>query len=136
MRILGIDYGSKRVGLALGDTASRLASPCGVITWDDRLTLISKIHDVCARDLVEAVVVGVPQPLHDQSADSEQTKEVRSFIVELKALGLPIYEESEVLTSQLAARQVRDAGEKGKRDDLAAAAILQTWLDRRGSDSS
>lgn len=132
MRILGIDYGAKRVGLALGDTESRLASPWGVIEWDDKLTLIAKLHDICVRDLVEAVVVGVPRPLGDQASASAQTREVENFIRDLKALSLPIHEEGEALSSQLAARQVREAGEKGKRDDLAAAAILQTWLDRQG----
>jgi len=142
MRILGIDYGSKRVGLALGDTDSRIASPWGVITWDDKLTLIARIHDVIRRDLVEAIVIGIPRPLKDASLKNEQVQEIKTFIEELNGLGVPIHEVSEAMSSKLAARQMeeshpvergrqRGAGALEKRDDLAAANILQTWLDRR-----
>ena len=145
MRILGIDHGSKRVGLALGDTESRIASPWGVITWDDKLTLLARIHDVIRRDLVEAIVIGIPRPLKDASLKNEQVTEIRAFIEELKGLGIPVHEVSEAMSSKLAARQMEDAhpvergrqrgaGALEKRDDLAAANILQTWLDKKMPD--
>lgn len=130
MRILGIDYGSKRVGLALGDTESKIATPWAVLPNEGALALLGKIHDVIERDLVSEIVVGIPRPLKDSALENNQVREVRKFLAGLKGLNLPVHEEDEVLSSKLAARQVADAGEKGKRDDLAAAAILQTWLDR------
>lgn len=131
MRVLGIDFGAARVGLSLGDTESRIASPWGVIAEADRLALLARIHDVVKRDLVEAIVVGMPRPLKDSSQQNAQVLEVQSFVQDVQRLGLPVYTEDEAMTSRLAARQMQDRGEKGKRDDLAAAAILQTWLDRK-----
>jgi putative Holliday junction resolvase len=142
MRILGIDYGDARVGLALGDTDSRIASPWGVITESDQLTVLSKIHDIIQRDFVDEIVVGIPRPLKDSKHENAQVKHVRNFIEALKKLGKVVHEENESLSSKLAARQLesskpvergrkRGAGALEKRDDLAAAAILQTWLDRK-----
>ncbi len=130
MRILGIDYGEKRVGLALGDTDSRIATPWAVLPNEGTLPLLAKIHEIVTRDLVEEIVIGVPRPLKDQASENQQVRAVREFAEQLKGLGLPIHEENEVLTSRLAAQQAAQAGERDKRDDLAAANILQTWLDR------
>ncbi len=131
MRILGIDYGSKRVGLALGDTDSKVASPWGVVPNEGALALVARLKDIVDRDQVTTVVVGIPRPLHDTSAENEQVRAVRTFIESLKGLGVEVVEADETLTSRLAAKQALEAGEREKRDDLAAAAILQTWLDSR-----
>lgn len=130
MRVLGIDYGAKRVGVALGDTESRIASPWAVISDVDRLELLRKIHEFATNEHAEAIVVGVPKPMRDREQENDQVKEIRGFIADLAAQGIPVHEEDETLSSGLAARQVQAAGEKGKRDDLAAANILQSWLDR------
>lgn len=130
MRILGIDYGEKRVGIALGDTESGIATPWGVVPNEGALALLARIHDIVNRDLVEAIVIGIPRPLRDASMENEQVRAVRSFMSGLEGLGIPVHEEDEALTSRLAARQAEEMGEREKRDDLAAAAILQTWLDR------
>ncbi len=142
MRVLGIDFGTVRVGLALGDTESRIASPWGVITESDRLALLARIHDVMQRDFVEAVVIGIPRPLKDSSKVNAQVKMTKIFVEDIKRFGLPVFEEDEAMSSKLAAQQVehaqpkergrkRGAGALEKRDDLAAANILQTWLDRK-----
>jgi len=131
MRILGIDYGSKRVGLALGDTESKIATPWSVLPNEGALPLLARIHEIVERDLVEQIVVGIPRPLKDPVVENEQVREVRKFMVGLKGLNLPVHEEDETLTSELARKQAAETGDTTKRDDLAAAAILQTWLDRR-----
>lgn len=131
MRVLGIDYGAKRVGIALGDTESNIASPWGVVSEPDRLALIARIHDIVARDLVEEIVVGIPRPLKNAKLANKQVKETRRFIADLERLGLPVHEVSEAMSSKLAATQALEMGERDKRDDLAAANILQTWLDRK-----
>jgi putative Holliday junction resolvase len=133
MRVLGIDYGSKRVGLALGDTETRLASPWGLIPNDGFDRLSDRISEVIDRDEVEMIVIGVPHPLRDPSFENEQVREVREFIEVLKHTGIQIQTADETLTSKIAARQSKQAGSSGKRDDLAAAAILQGWLDRQGA---
>ncbi len=142
MRILGIDYGDARVGLALGDTESRIASPWGTIVESDQLALLAKIHEVIARDLVDEIVVGVPHPLKDSAHQNAQVKHVKVFIEALEKLGKKVHQVNEALSSKMAARQMeqahpiargrkRGAGALEKRDDLAAANILQTWLDRK-----
>ena len=133
MRVLGIDYGEKRVGLALGDTTSNVASPWGTLANEGALALLAKIHEIIVRDLVETIVVGIPRPLRDSSLENDQVREVRKFIEGLNGLGVAVHEEDETMSSQLAARQAAEMGEKEKRDDLAASNILQTWLDRRGN---
>ncbi len=132
MRLFGIDFGDARVGVALGDTESRIASPWAVISEPDRLALLARLHDMAQRDLVEGFVVGIPRPLKDSSQQNKQVLHVKKFVEDLKRLSLPVYEEDEAMSSQLAARQSREQGEKGKRDDLAAAVILQSWFDRKG----
>jgi putative Holliday junction resolvase len=135
MRILGIDYGSARVGIALGDTVTRLASPWTVFLNKDRADLLRQIQDLVTKESINAIVVGIPRPLQDRDMKNDQVRDIESFIAELKAHGLTIYEEDEAMSSGLAARQVQAAGEKGKRDDLAAANILQSWLDRHALSS-
>jgi putative Holliday junction resolvase len=130
MRVLGIDYGSARIGVALGDTETRLASPWRVIEARSEEETLSQLRDLIAQEKIEKIVVGVPRPFADREIENEQVRDIRAFIAALQVLGVAIEEEDEALSSRLAARQVQSAGEKGKRDDLAAANILQTWLDR------
>lgn len=132
MRLIGLDYGSARIGVALGDTETRVASPWNVIINDSIEDTVQRLQDLMKREKAEAVIVGIPRPLSDQSRETEQAKEIRVFIEDLKKAGFTVFEENETLTSKIAADQVKEMGQKGKRDDLAAAAILQGYLDRAG----
>lgn len=136
MRILGIDYGAKRVGLALGDTESKIATPWSVVPNEGALALLAKLQAVITEEQVKGVVIGIPRPLRSPNMENDQVREVRKFIEGLSGLGVDVHEEDETMSSGLAARQMQEMGEKGKRDDLAAAVILQTWLDRRNAVSS
>lgn len=131
MRVLGLDYGSKRVGVALGDTETRLASPWRVLTVDDRLDLLRRIHELVEIEKIQKIIVGVPRSLRNRSETNQQAQDIHGFIDDLIAQGLDVEEEDETMTSGLAAAQMRERGEKGKRDDLAAANILQSWLDKK-----
>ncbi len=131
MRVLGIDYGEKNIGLALGDTDSKVASPWGMILNESTLSVLSKIHDLVVRDMIGAIVVGIPKPWRDSGLENKQVRKIRDFILGLRGLGLQIFEEDETMSSQLASRQAAELGQKEKRDDLEAAVILQTWLDRK-----
>lgn len=135
MRVLGIDYGRERVGVALGDTETRLASPWTVVHAKTNPEVVAALCEIVLRERVTRIVVGVPRPLDGSPYANAQLEEVRAFIEALRALDVGIEEEDERLTSRLAAAQVRERGEKGKRDDLAAAAILQSWLDRQARTS-
>jgi putative Holliday junction resolvase len=131
MRVIGIDYGSVRVGIALGDTESRIASPWTVLQNENEERLVFDIKDLMEREGADIIVVGLPHPLGDQTRVTKQTQEVLDFIERLKLTGLRVETQDESLTSRIAERQMIERGEKGKRDDLAAAAILQGWLEKK-----
>lgn len=130
MRVLGIDYGAKRVGLALGDTETKIATPWTIIPNEGTVALLARIHEVVLREEIRTIVVGVPRPLARPQSASPQTREVLTFVEAVRRLGTPVTIEDEALSSRLAARQTQEMQKKGKRDDLAAAVILQTWLER------
>lgn len=129
MRILGLDYGSARIGVALGDDVTKVATPWSVIVNEDPEDVLLRLHELMARESVERVVVGIPRPLADQTRETEQAKEIRVFIQKLRMDGFDVVEQNETLSSKVAADQVKEMGGRGKRDDLAAAAILQSYLD-------
>ena len=80
MRILGIDYGAKRVGLALGDTESKIASPLMVVPNDGVALLFGRLRDIFAQEQIKHVVVGVPLSLRQPGAENDQLRDVRNFI--------------------------------------------------------
>jgi putative Holliday junction resolvase len=131
MRVLGIDYGSARVGLALGDTDARIASAWEVLENDGTDVLLEKIKDILKRETAEKVVVGIPRPLSDASAMNDQVRDILAFVERLRATGVDIETFDESLTSRIASQQARESGRRGSQDDLAAAAMLQGWLDKQ-----
>ncbi len=141
MRVLGIDYGARRIGLALSDSTATLASPWRLIERppSDKETLarlLREIAQLTSEDAgLAAVVVGWPRRL-DGSATS-LTAEVESLARELgQRVQVPVILQDERLTSheaeaRLAVRE-RDWRRRKKKIDAAAAAIvLQDYLDHR-----
>lgn len=131
MRILGLDYGHVRIGVALGDTETKIASPLMVVDHESVEDALDRLVSLAKTEGVTRFVIGVPAPLFDQSRETDQAREIRDFAGRLRAQGVEVVEENETWTTKLAERQTRELGQKGKRDDLAAAAILQTYLDKR-----
>ncbi|MCR4256233.1 MAG: Holliday junction resolvase RuvX [Candidatus Uhrbacteria bacterium] len=129
MRLLGLDYGSARIGVAMGDDVTKVATPWQVMANTDLEDVFLQLHELLAREGVERIVVGIPRPLADQTRETGQAKEIRRFIDRLRMDGFDVVEQNETLTSKIAADQMKEMGQKGKRDDLAAAAILQAYLD-------
>ncbi|TSC53207.1 MAG: putative holliday junction resolvase [Parcubacteria group bacterium LiPW_72] len=125
MPILAIDYGEKRVGLAISDPEDRIALKYKTILLEDAKQLLEELKKVCQEEEVKRVVIGLPISLSGQ--DSKQTKAVREFAeyVRIK-LNLDVQLEDERLTSVEAERtQAKDI------DEESARLILQTYLDRR-----
>jgi putative Holliday junction resolvase len=114
-RWLGIDYGARRIGVAIADEGLRVARPLAVVSSLDELKQI--IIKQSATDLV----LGLPRSL--DGGDTTQTAEVRSFGQQLRALGLPVSLQDEAGTSP--AQQSKSKAV----DDAAAAIILQDFLD-------
>jgi len=135
MRLLGIDYGSARIGVAFGDTETRLASAWGTVEnrGDEKAAL--SLVELAKQEGAEAFVIGIPRPLADPSRETEQAKKIRNFESRISNLGCQIFEADETLSTALASRQAKEMGVREKRDDLAAAAILQGYLDQRAASS-
>ena len=121
---LGIDYGAKRIGLALGAGDIRIARP--LVTLENSGNLLAQIHQLCLQHQVESVVVGMPRNLDGQ--DTAQTREVQRFVDQLATVGLEVILQDEAVTSSLAAERVGRDGGKGDVDQEAAAIILQDFL--------
>ena len=129
MRYLGVDYGTKRVGIAVSDEGGTLAFPYAIL--DNNKALLGKIEDICSRESIETIVVG--ESVDYKGNPNIVMKEIEQFIIELRSrVTVPIITEREFLTTQQA-RFFQQ--EKERVDDSAAAIILQSYLDRKNNTS-
>jgi putative Holliday junction resolvase len=130
-RVLGIDHGDVRIGVALSDPTAFLASSLCVI--DSTKAGMDQILALIAEHQVEKIVVGLPRNM-DGSYGSA-TEKVRTFIEKLKArTTVPVFEWDERLSTVSAHHALREAGLNGKQrkgvvDKVAAQIILQNYLD-------
>lgn len=133
MKFLGIDYGEKKVGLAIGDSDIRIASPYKILNNDK--DLMGNLKDVCLKEEIAKIVIGLPLTL--KSSTSKQTQSVLNFITKLKkATYLEIAEQDERLSSSYAKSLLKEMKVKHLDDDVAAMIILQSYLDEVRSQKS
>lgn len=136
MRLLGIDYGGKRIGLALSDETFSLAFPFKVVI--NGKTIIEELKKICDENSISGVVIG--ESRDDKGKENEIMVAVREFADVLKKeTGLPTFFEQEYLTSVEAHRIsfFEQGRQKGKDIDAAAATlILQRYLDKRNAGNS
>ena len=126
-KILGIDYGSKRIGLALGDEESRLDLPFDVV--DNQRGMIGELRRIIEGEKIYRLVVGLP--LNLAGGETQKTAEVRQFIELLEQnFNLAVITEDERLTSKAADSLFRSYRQKYDRDAIAAMVILQGYLDK------
>ena len=132
-RALGIDFGEKRVGLALSDRLNLIASPYKTLQYISENDLISEIKKIVIDKEIGVFVIGLP--LNMKGEDSDQTKKVRRFKNLLSILELPIVYEDERFSSiiaknSLVLQNVKTGHNKSEIDRTAAAIILQQYLDK------
>jgi len=131
-RILGIDPGGRRVGLALTDPLRIIASPYDTLLIKDNDDAVEQISGVIHKEHVTEVVVGIP--LRPGLEKSEQAKRVEAFIEVLKAkISQPVYTIDESYSSVEAEESLHRMGkkvgdDKGAVDRIAAAIILKQYL--------
>jgi len=124
MRYLGIDYGTKRVGVAISDEAGEFAFPKGILELKGAVEAIAQIS---TDEQVEAIIIG--ESLASNGEENALTSLVNAFRAKLAlATGLPIFFEREGFSTVEAHRYQTAAG---NRDDSAAAIILQRFLDKQ-----
>jgi putative Holliday junction resolvase len=133
VRYLAIDYGTKRIGLAICDPSETIASPLAVL--EGQADPIGKIKAVVERENVVAIVVGLPLNMDDSVGP--QAKTVFQFGEQLKkALNIPVYFQDERLSSFGAEEKLAPADFTRKKkskhlDAVAAAEILEAFLEHR-----
>ena len=132
VKYLGIDYGTKRIGLALSDEEGKVAFPAGVIASGS--AALAKVSTIATEKKVAAIVMGESRDFRDKP--NPLMEDIRKFKKELAELtGLPVEYEQEFMTSVQAARQGKDKRGEGTEarslDASAAALILQSYLDRK-----
>jgi putative holliday junction resolvase len=133
-RVLGIDYGSHRIGLSLSDPLGVIARPIDALKNDS--SLFDNLQQLSTREQVKLIVVGMPFNLKGQRA--LKAGEVQKFIEILKIkVGLEVVAWDERFTTSIAQRTMLSMGTKkkerqrkdGRIDSMAAAIILQGFLD-------
>ena len=132
-RILGIDYGERRIGLALSDPTGIIARPLLTLDQKEDSDWNSTLLAICREQEVGSIVVGYP--LNMKGEKSPQTDKVDQFILLLKKITpLPVHTYDERLTSVAAKRElvrqgIKTGHDKGAVDQTAAALLLQDYLD-------
>jgi len=151
VRILGLDVGERRIGVAAADSETRLALPVGIVERAEPAADAATIARLVEEQKAEALVLGLPISLNGSLG--RQAQSVRAFGDELAArLGLPVEYCDERLSTVEAQRRLRPPASRGRRnksrstkggrtplgrlDAVAAAIILQSYLDRRAGGPS
>ena len=144
MRYLGIDYGSKRVGLAISDEEGKMAFPYKILT--NNLELDDSIHNICGQEEISAIVLG--ESYNQLGEKNKIMGSIEEFKRNIEAeLGIPVYLEKEFMTTVFAREMLMEAtgflkkteksakklakGKIDKADASAATLILQRFLDRK-----
>jgi putative holliday junction resolvase len=135
--ILAIDYGRRRIGLALSDECGLTARPLGILPRTNRRHDVMRLRELCRDHAVGSIVVG--WPVHLDGTPGTMAAEAARFAERLrKQLGLPVDLLDERLSSWEAEQVVSASGPRKRaslrksktRDDLAAAVILRDYLSR------
>ncbi len=135
MRVLGIDLGRKRIGLALSDSEAEFAFPAGTLPSRDRRSDLRALCELIAEREVGCVVVGLPR--HMDGRKGPEAEAAERFAAELaEQAGVPVETLDERWTSREAERVLQEQGRGGRKarehvDEVAASIILRTYLELR-----
>ena len=133
MRILALDHGTKRIGIALSDELKMIAQPLEFVLAEPFLEFVTRLKEIIREKEVELILIGMPRNM-DGSYGPAALK-VKEFVAVLKDMvAIPIQTWDERLTSAQANRfliqaDVRRDKRKEKVDKMAAAILLQSYLD-------
>lgn len=127
MRYLGIDYGSKRIGVAVSDDEGSIAFPRTILDNKGNRRSVQSLKTLVREEDIGTIILGLPTGASGQ--DTEQTGHVREFARVLKEkVSVPVHFENEILTTKMARPSIL----KGNPVDASSAAlILQSYLDKQ-----
>ena len=133
MRVLGVDHGTVRIGLAISDELKFMAHPLEVFPAEPFSAFLERLKSLIREKEVELIVVGIPRNMDGSYGPAAQ--KVQEFVAVLKeALTIPVRTWDERLTSVQAHRFLTEANvsgrkQRGRVDKSAAAILLQSYLD-------
>lgn len=138
MSVLGIDFGSRRLGLAISDETQRIALPLPPVESRGAAEDLEHLRELVRERSVERIVVGLPLGLDgSRGAQAEATERFAESVRE--AFGLPVELVDERFSSREADRALEARGRRGRKkkkaviDSVAAAVTLRTYLERRAA---
>jgi putative holliday junction resolvase len=132
MRVLGIDHGSRRIGLAVSDASGLVARELAIIRRKSKAEDFARIRQIVHDEHIEAIVVGIPTNYEARAGQHSQAETVRKWVEQLaEHIDLPLVLWDEQLSSADARELSRSKRRKPSDpiDDLAARVILQSYLD-------
>ncbi len=125
MKVLGVDYGKKWMGLAISDDERKMAFPYE--TLENNFKLFSRLNEIIKKESIYKIVIGLP--LNKKMKATSQTTEVENWAEKLiREVDSPIDFENEIFTSKIA-----DRYDAKNQHSAAAAILLQSYLDRKYS---
>lgn len=133
-RLLGLDYGNARIGVAFGDETGRIATPYCVISHQGWHPTARSILKLMAALQAQALVMGLPRNM--DGSTGPQAQEVLGFAEVLRKMGVTVHLQDERLSSFEAEERLRAQGKDARQiktlvDQVAAAIILQAYLDKQ-----
>ena len=133
MRVLGIDPGSRRVGIAVSDEDGMIASPHITLQVKSQAAVVTAIAALARELVAERIVIGLPLQLDGREGESARRTRALAALIGAQA-GLPVVLWDERLTTRAAERALREGNVRGKDqralvDQVAAALLLQSYLD-------
>jgi putative holliday junction resolvase len=136
-RILGLDVGEKRIGVALGDESHTLAHPLSTLKRASKKEDFARLAALCGEHQIEKIVCGLPRTLRNE--EGPQARRVRRYAEELSAailVPIEFWDErfSSIDAEERLAAASRKPRDKGAIDAAAAAIILQEYLDSMTND--
>jgi len=137
MPVIGLDHGSRRIGVAVGNEETGQAFPRPALLRRKLAADIEQIATLAREEGATTVVVGLPRNM--DGSEGGQAAQARAFGEQLTAIGLEVVFVDERLSSWQAGEELAAAGRRpkrgsGEKDSAAARLILQEWLDRRRPD--
>ena len=133
MKVIGIDFGLSKVGLAISDPSGIIALPLKVIRYKNKEDLLSELKDISKEKNVNKFVIGYPISMNYK--ENEMTKIINIFKQDMENMNFEVILEDERLSSEYAKKimieqDVKVSRNKEMVDLTAASIILQTYLDR------
>lgn len=134
-RILALDFGTKRVGVAISDPLKLFAKPYSVIPNTGLKDILKALQDIISEQSVECLVIGMPYAI--DGSHTPKTTETEDFVIKVKeSLTIPVFTWDERYSSQEAEAELKQMGKSWQEarqmvDAMAAAMILKSYLENK-----